>query len=73
MKYDSKVRPQKMQEGDLVLKRQTRISGNKLSPTWEGPYRILKVLGQGAYHLEDLDGWRVPRSWNAANLQYYYN
>ncbi|CAL2252930.1 unnamed protein product [Prunus armeniaca] len=28
----------------------------KLSPTWEGPYMIYKILGKGAYLLEDRDG-----------------
>ncbi|XP_057452361.1 uncharacterized protein LOC130744188 [Lotus japonicus] len=72
-KYDTKVKPREMQVGDLVLKKRTGVTGNKLSPIWEGPYRILKALGRGAYHLESLDGKRVPRSWNAAKLKYYYS
>ncbi|XP_057444433.1 uncharacterized protein LOC130736649 [Lotus japonicus] len=71
--YDLKVRPRAMQEGDLVLKKRIGSSGNKLRPIWEGPYIILKALGKGAYHLESLDGRRVPRSWNAASLKYYYS
>ncbi|XP_057418416.1 uncharacterized protein LOC130712607 [Lotus japonicus] len=62
-KYDMKVHPRAMQEGDLVLKKRTGNTGNKLNSIWEGPYKILKVLGRGAYHLESLDGRRVPRSW----------
>lgn len=31
-KYECKVRPRKMQEGDVVLKRRTGSQGNKLSP-----------------------------------------
>ncbi|XP_057452735.1 uncharacterized protein LOC130744576 [Lotus japonicus] len=72
-KYDTKVRPRAMQEGDLVLKKRTGNTGNKLDSIWEGPYRILKVSGKGGYHLESLDGRRVPRSWNAASLRYYYS
>ncbi|XP_057418564.1 uncharacterized protein LOC130712763 [Lotus japonicus] len=53
--------------------RRTGNTGNKLNSIWEGPYRILKVLGKGAYHLESLDGRRVPRSWNVASLRYYYS
>ncbi|XP_057418426.1 uncharacterized protein LOC130712618 [Lotus japonicus] len=44
-KYDTKVKPREMQVGDLVLKKRTGVTGNKLSPIWEGPYRILKALG----------------------------
>ncbi|XP_057443467.1 uncharacterized protein LOC130735531 [Lotus japonicus] len=47
-KYDSKVHPRAMQVGDLVLKWKIGIGGNKLSPNWEGPYRIVEVLGKGA-------------------------
>lgn len=28
----------------------------KLSPTWEGPYRVKEILSKGAYKLERLDG-----------------
>jgi hypothetical protein len=40
-RYNSKVTPREMKEGDLVLKQvvaPTRIG--KLFPNWEGPYRI---------------------------------
>ncbi|GFZ11148.1 hypothetical protein Acr_22g0005460 [Actinidia rufa] len=33
----------------------------KLVPNWEGPYKITKLTGKGAYHLEDLEGKQVPR------------
>ncbi|XP_072077868.1 uncharacterized protein [Arachis hypogaea] len=44
----------------------------KLTPKWEGPYRIKAVIGKGAYKLERLNGDEVPRTWNAANLRRYY-
>ncbi|KAK2997864.1 hypothetical protein RJ639_025562 [Escallonia herrerae] len=43
-----------------------------LSPNWEGPYRVIKVLKPGAYTLGTLSGEPIPRTWNAKNLQKYY-
>ncbi|KAK3017669.1 hypothetical protein RJ639_003986 [Escallonia herrerae] len=44
----------------------------KLSPNWERPYKISKVLRPGAYSLETLSGEAIPRTWNADNLRRYY-
>jgi len=73
-RYNSRVTPRSMKEGDLVLKQvvaPTRIG--KLLPCWEGPYRIKEKLQHGAYKLEELDGTPAPRTWNMANLCHYYS
>ena len=44
----------------------------KLGANWEGPYKIIGLAGKGAYHLEDLEGRGIPRTWNAANFKLYY-
>ncbi|KAK3010158.1 hypothetical protein RJ639_012422 [Escallonia herrerae] len=44
----------------------------KLSPNWEGPYKVSKVLRPSAYSLETLSGEAIPRTWNAENLRQYY-
>jgi len=62
-RYNSRVIPISMKEGDLVLKQvvpPTRIG--KLLPSWEGPYRIKEKLQHGACKLEELDGTPVPRT-----------
>ncbi|KAK3016643.1 hypothetical protein RJ639_005966 [Escallonia herrerae] len=41
----------------------------KLSPNWEGPYKVSKVLRPGSYSLETLSGEVIPRMWNAENLR----
>ena len=45
---------------DRVLRRvfqNTKEAGaGKLSCNWEGPYKITKVVGQGAYKLQARDG-----------------
>ncbi|XP_039687900.1 uncharacterized protein [Medicago truncatula] len=73
-RYNSKVIPRSMKEGNLVLKQvvaPTRIG--KLLPSWEGPYRVKEKLQHGAYKLEELNGKTVPRTWNAINLRHYYS
>jgi hypothetical protein len=73
-RYNSRVKPRSMMAGDLVLRKKTpRAGDNKLSPNWEGPYRVNDALGNGAYHLEEIDGTRIPRSWNATHLRHYYS
>ncbi|GAU32939.1 hypothetical protein TSUD_153560 [Trifolium subterraneum] len=73
-KYDTKVIPWKFETGDLVLKRPMgRDKGGKLAPNWEGPFRIQEVFGGGAYRLETLRGETLPRTWNVANLKYYFS
>ncbi|RDX65084.1 hypothetical protein CR513_56289, partial [Mucuna pruriens] len=48
---------EKLKKGDLFLKRTLKDGAtNKLTPNWEGPYRITKELGKGAFRLEHLDG-----------------
>jgi hypothetical protein len=73
-RYNSRVVPKAMKARDLVLKKKTsKADENKLSPNWEGPYRIRKSLGTGGYHLEELSGRRIPRLWNATHLRSYYS
>ena len=62
--------------GDLVL---WKAVGNmrdnntkKLALTWEGPYRVIVIVGAGAYYPEDLDERPLPRPWNIHNLKKYY-
>ncbi|RWW75019.1 hypothetical protein BHE74_00016990 [Ensete ventricosum] len=64
--YDSRVCPRQVAPGDLVLRRaevsdptQTR---GKLAPTWEGLYRVIKVIREGTYILVNLDGRQLSRT-----------
>jgi hypothetical protein len=44
-RYQSqRSRPQELHTGDLVLWRKQSSSGHKLSPKWEGPYRVTHVF-----------------------------
>jgi len=72
--YRTKVVPRKFQELDLVLRKAQLIQmDSKLAPKWTGPYRVKQVLREGAYKLETLEGKEIPRTWNAANLRFYFS
>ena len=74
--YDANVKLRPLTSGDLVLRKVVGTAKNpaqgKLGPNWEGPYRITSKASIGAYFLEDLDKYRVPRLWNVNNLKRYY-
>ncbi|XP_070013390.1 uncharacterized protein [Nicotiana sylvestris] len=74
--YNRKARLIFFKIGDFVLKKvfQSTKAANsgKLSPTWEGPYRVCDIEGKGAYELETMDGKVLPSHWNAVHLKRYY-
>ncbi|GAU23009.1 hypothetical protein TSUD_297540 [Trifolium subterraneum] len=73
-KYNTRVIPRKFKEGDLVLKRPiSRGKGGKMAANWEGPFRIHEAFEGGAYMLETMEGEVMPRTWNIANLRFYYS
>ncbi|GJS66270.1 hypothetical protein Tco_0680834 [Tanacetum coccineum] len=53
------------------MKRKKEDTG-KFGPKWEGPYEIIKVLGDRAYKLRDQEGKELPRTWNIADLKRCY-
>src|SRR4051812_7730403 len=53
----SSVRSRTLEVGDLVLRRVLSREGlHKLSPMWEGPFRVAHVSRPGAVRLEMQDG-----------------
>ncbi|KAL9242036.1 hypothetical protein vseg_016081 [Gypsophila vaccaria] len=74
--YGRRVNKRELQENDLLL-RKSKATGKgnvhgKLSATWEGPYKVIKVLRRGTYRLSDLDGNELPAHWNADTLKKYF-
>ena len=63
--YNKKVKLRQLDIGDLVLRKVTLATKNptqgKLGPTWEGSYQVVHYSQQGNYHLEIIDGQRLPR------------
>ncbi|XP_075080089.1 uncharacterized protein LOC142165431 [Nicotiana tabacum] len=74
--YNQKAHLRFFKIGDLVLKKVFQSSkaanAGKLSPNWEGPYRIRGIAGEGAYELETMDGKVLPSNWNVVHLKKYY-
>ena len=59
--YNKKVKLKYFQVGDLVWKTilPLRMKNNKFgkwSPSWEGPYKIVKVIFGNSYMVETLQG-----------------
>ena len=71
--YNKKVKLRRLNIGDLVLHKVTSATKNptqgKLGPTWEGRYKVTHYSRQGSYHLETLDGRKLPRPWNIEHLK----
>ncbi|XP_075076273.1 uncharacterized protein LOC142162944 [Nicotiana tabacum] len=74
--YNRKAHLRYFKIGDYVLKKvfqSTRAANaGKLSPTWEGPYKVHGIAGKGLYELETLDGKILPSNWNDVHLKRYY-
>jgi hypothetical protein len=62
-----------LQVDDLVLRRVLNWEGmNKLSPSWEGPLRVIQVCRPGCVRLAMEDEEPVPRPWNIEHLCKFY-
>ncbi|XP_052734193.1 uncharacterized protein LOC108339372 [Vigna angularis] len=76
-RYNTKVKPRTFKNGDLVWRKRGEARKNrahgKLSANWEGPFRIIEDMSNGAYRLQLLDGQPVPNTWNATHLKYYFS
>ena len=56
--------------GDLVLRRVLSREGlHKLSPMWEGPFRVAHVSRPGTVRLEMQDGVPIQNAWNIQHLR----
>lgn len=63
--YDARVKFCQFNVGDYVFRNNGASNveaTGKLTPTWEGPYKVSRVLAKGAYTLEKLDGASIPRT-----------
>jgi transposase InsO family protein len=68
-----KIRRRDFSEGDLVLRlRHDNRGRHKLSPPWEGPYVVVKVLKPGTYKLANKDGEELTNAWNIQQLRRFY-
>jgi hypothetical protein len=75
--YNKKVKVKSFQVGDLVWKMILPIGTNsnkfgKWSPSWEGPYKVVKVCSENFYMVETLQGQQLPRALNKRYLKKYH-
>jgi transposase InsO family protein len=67
------IRPRDFQVGDLVLRlRQDARGRHKLTPPWEGPFIIAKILKPGTYKLANDQGEVYNNAWNIQQLRRFY-
>jgi hypothetical protein len=67
------MRSRELQVDDLVLRRILNREGmNKLSPSWEGPFRVTRICRPGCVRLATEDGEPVPHPWSIEHLRKFY-
>ena len=75
--YNKKVKLKNFQVGDLVWKVILPIGSRdrkfgKWSPSWEGPFRITRVVSGNSYLVESIQGALLPRALNGKYLKKYH-
>ena len=64
------IRSRTLEVGNLVLRRVLSREGlHKLSPIWEGPFRVVHVSRPGVARLEMQDGTPIQNAWNIQHLR----
>jgi hypothetical protein len=62
-----------LEVGDLALRRILSRKGlHKLSPMWEGPFKVMHIARPGSAWLETVEGVPVGNPWNIAHLRKFY-
>ncbi|XP_074356185.1 uncharacterized protein LOC141695875 [Apium graveolens] len=73
--FNKKVKTKSFRVSDLVLRdsaaSQPVVSG-KFKLTWEGSYRVSKVVSAGTYELTYLNGQLIKNAWNGMHLKKFY-
>jgi hypothetical protein len=75
--YNKRVMEKAFQVGDLVWKTILPLgtqSGKfgKWSPSWEGLFRVIRVVPSNAYFMENLKGYSLPKALNGKYLKRDY-
>ena len=75
--YNKKVKIKSFQVGDMVWKTilPLGMKSNKFgewSPSWEGPYKVIKVISGNSYMMETVQGDHLSRAINGRYLKKYY-
>jgi hypothetical protein len=75
--YNKMLKAKSFQVGDLVWKTISPIGSKsnkfgKWSPSWEGPYKVVRVCSGNSYMVEFLQGQQLPRALNGRYLKKFY-
>ena len=71
--HSHNIRPRTLEVGDLILRRILSREGlHKLSPMWEGPFRVTHISRPGVAWLEMEEGVPVQNTWNIQHLRKFY-
>jgi hypothetical protein len=71
--HKRKIRGRTLEVNDLVLRRaQSTKDKHKLTPPWEGPYKIVELVRPGTYRLKDSDGNILTNTWNIEQLHRFF-
>ena len=71
--HERKIRGRILEVGDLVLRRtQSTKEKHKLSPPWEGPYMVTKVIRSGANRLKNDNSNVLTNTWNIEQLRRFF-
>jgi hypothetical protein len=63
------IRARTLEVGDLVLRRILSREGlHKMSPMWEGPFKVTHIARPGSALQETAEGMPVGNPWNIAHL-----
>jgi hypothetical protein len=67
------VHSRKLWVGDLVLRRVLNREGlHKLSPSWEGPFKVTEICRPGCVRLATTEGEPLPNPWNIEHLRKFF-
>jgi hypothetical protein len=67
------VHSRELRVGDLVLRRVLNREGlHKLSPSWEGPFKVTVIRQLGCVRLATTEGVPLPNPWNIEHLHKFY-
>jgi hypothetical protein len=75
--YNKHVMEKSFQVGDIVWKMILPLGTRcgkfgKWSPSWEGPFRVIRVVPGSAYFVDDLEGQMLPKGLNGKYLKCHY-
>jgi hypothetical protein len=67
------VHTRELRVEDLVLRRVLNREGlHKLSPSWEGPFKVMEICRPRCVCLATTEGESLPNPWNIEHLRKFY-